>query len=299
MTDFILIKPISLVEKQVREAKIRDWIEQNPGCLGLGDGIKFIAKERTLPRGGGRLDLLLEDSEENKRYAVEIQRGELDASHLVRALEYWDWERARDDDSTREHCAVIIAEQIIGSRFFNVAKLLSKRIPLLAYEVKAAELQGNSIGLLFSKVLDESNKIAVEESASKEDWMSLDKNWTDFVVGKFFPAIKPDSGGDYTLNYVRTYISVKKNGKNALYFCRLKSKNTVRVELPYSERSPELEEQLEESGFRPTDVPSAQYYWFSVPIAADLSSSQLPAVMKKILEGGDFGEQEKESNAAD
>ena len=297
MTDFILIKPISLVEKQVREEKIRDWIEQNPGCLGLGDGIKFIAKERTLPRGGGRLDLLLEDSEENKRYAVEIQRGELDASHLVRALEYWDWERARDDDSTREHCAVIIAEKIIGSRFFYVAELLGKLIPLLAYEVKAVKLPENGIGLLFSKVLI--SKIAVEESASKDYWVSLNKDWTDFVVDKFFPAIKPDSGGDYTLNYVRTYVSVKKNGKNALYFCRRKSKNTVRVELPYSKRSPDLEKQLKDLGFPPTYLSLAQYYWFSVPITADLTSSQLPAVMKRFLESDDFGEQKQEDDAAD
>jgi len=65
--------------------------------------------ERIQPKAG-RLDLLLYDPENEKRYEVEIMLGRIYESHIIRAVEYWDIERKRFPNY--EHCAVVIAEDI-------------------------------------------------------------------------------------------------------------------------------------------------------------------------------------------
>ena len=83
--------------------------------LGLGD-LTLKDKERTQPHAG-RLDLLLQDTDANRRYEVEIQLGRTDETHVIRTIEYWDIERRRFP--AYDHCAVIVAENIT-SRFLNV-----------------------------------------------------------------------------------------------------------------------------------------------------------------------------------
>jgi hypothetical protein len=62
----------------------------------------------------GRLDLLLEDTETKKWYEVKLQLGRCDESHIIRAVEYWDFERKRYPQY--EHCAVIVAEELDAQR---------------------------------------------------------------------------------------------------------------------------------------------------------------------------------------
>jgi hypothetical protein len=52
----------------------------------------FRGEERPQPRAG-RLDLLLQDAETNKRYEVEVQLGKTDEAHIIRTIEYWDIKR--------------------------------------------------------------------------------------------------------------------------------------------------------------------------------------------------------------
>ena len=54
----------------------------------------MLERER-VQRGGGRIDMLLTDSENNARFEVEIMLGATDPSHIVRCIEYWDIERRR------------------------------------------------------------------------------------------------------------------------------------------------------------------------------------------------------------
>src|SRR2546423_10172203 len=88
------------------------WVQQqivdDPSSLGLGDLVLKDRERRQLR--AGRLDLLLQDPETLKRYEVEIQLGATDASHIIRAVEYWDHERKRYPQY--EHVAVIVAEDI-------------------------------------------------------------------------------------------------------------------------------------------------------------------------------------------
>ncbi len=96
----------------VTEDMIQSFIFDNPGILGLGE-LTPVRREKIQP-SGGRLDLLLEGEEDSDRtrYEVEIQLGAVDASHIIRTIEYWDTERKRYPQY--DHCAVIVAEEITG-----------------------------------------------------------------------------------------------------------------------------------------------------------------------------------------
>src|SRR5690606_21168718 len=132
----------------LNEAWLHERICEDPTILGLGD-VRVLDRERQLT-GGGRLDLLLLDDENNRRYEVEIQLGATDPSHIVRAIEYWDLERRRYP--AYEHIAVIVAEDIT-SRFLNVMALLSGSIPMIAIQLDALQVADHLL-LNFVQVLD-------------------------------------------------------------------------------------------------------------------------------------------------
>src|SRR5690554_7765738 len=107
----------------------------------------------------GRLDLLLQDQDTNKRYEVEIQLGKTDESHIIRTIEYWDIERKRYPQY--EHTAVIVAEEIT-SRFLNIIGLFNGQIPLVAVQMSAVQL-GDAVSLMFTTVLDQMRFGLVDE----------------------------------------------------------------------------------------------------------------------------------------
>ena len=76
----------------INESAIQEFIFNNPSVLGLGDLIP-IQRENIQPLGG-KLDLLLADSDGVARYEVEIQLGATDPSHIIRTIEYWDTEKS-------------------------------------------------------------------------------------------------------------------------------------------------------------------------------------------------------------
>jgi hypothetical protein len=131
------------------ERWLQDRIVEDPNILGLGDVI-VIERERQQERAG-RLDLLLADPEQNRRYEVELMLGATDESHIIRCIEYWDIERRRYPGY--EHCAVLVAENITG-RFLNVLALLAGTVPLVAIQINALAV-GGQIVLDFVRVLDQ------------------------------------------------------------------------------------------------------------------------------------------------
>ena len=133
----------------LNESWLQDIIANEPSILGLGD-LDLKDKERIQPNAG-RLDLLLQDTDLNKRYEVEIQLGKTDESHIIRTIEYWDIERKRYPQY--EHCAVIVAEEIT-SRFLNVISLFNGHIPLIALQISAYQIK-DEIFITFTKILDE------------------------------------------------------------------------------------------------------------------------------------------------
>ena len=124
---------------ELDENWVQSRIAEDPSILGLGD-VVLKDRERPQPRAG-RLDLLLQEVESNRRYKVEVQLGPTDESHIIRTIEYWDIERRRFPQY--EHTAVIVAEDIT-SRFLNVISLFNGMIPLVAIQMRALK-SGNSV----------------------------------------------------------------------------------------------------------------------------------------------------------
>ncbi len=139
------------------ERWLQNRIGDDPSLLGLGD-LVLKDRERIQPRAG-RLDLLLQDAETNKRYEVEVQLGRTDEAHIIRTIEYWDIERRRYPQY--DHTAVIVAEDIT-SRFLNVISLFNGMIPLVAIQLNAIQL-GDTVSLVCTKVLDEMRLGLVDE----------------------------------------------------------------------------------------------------------------------------------------
>ena len=172
-----LIKPekISLLNHPALNEKwVQEVIARDPSILGLGDLI-LKDKERIQPKAG-RLDLLLQDPDTNRRYEVEIQLGKVDESHIIRTIEYWDIERKRYPQY--DHCAVIIAEDIT-SRFLNIISIFNGFIPLIAIQINAYKVKDDYF-LLSTTVLDEVTLGFLEEEETRE---VTDRNYWETVRG--------------------------------------------------------------------------------------------------------------------
>jgi len=203
-------KKISLkTHPECNEAWLQDLIAEDPSILGLGD-LVLKDKERIQPRAG-RLDLLLQDSESNKRYEVEIQLGKCDESHIIRTIEYWDIERKRYPNY--EHCAVIIAEDIT-TRFLNIISLFNGNIPLIAIQADALQV-GDQLTLSFTKILDEIS-IGIEEEdelelTDRSYWESKATPTTVKLADEILKAIN-GVGHKCELKYNKFYIGLAENG---------------------------------------------------------------------------------------
>lgn len=198
---------------QFNEAWIRDVIAADPTILGLGD-LVLKDKERMQPKAG-RLDLLLQHSEENRRFEVELQLGSVDESHIIRTIEYWDLERKRYPQY--DHTAVIIAEDIT-SRFLNVLNLFNGQIPIIALQMSALQL-GNKLTLVFTKVLDETRFGLVEEDegisaiTDRAYWLEQKSNSECVgLVDKCLEWINEFTPG-HTLTYNKHYIGLSFEGR--------------------------------------------------------------------------------------
>ena len=238
------LKPIDLKTSTfVNEKWIQEQIANDPSMLGLGD-IVLKDKERIQPNAG-RLDLLFQDSEANKRYEVELQLGKTDESHIIRTIEYWDIERKRYPQY--EHCAVIIAEDIT-SRFLNVIQLFNGNIPLIALKMSAFEVNGG-ISLIFTKILDEiklgldGDDEEIEEITDRNYWEQKGTKDTVKQVDGIFEIIK-EIDNTFELKYNKFYIGLSKNGIASNFAIMRAKKSFVRLEIK-SEPDDEIKNILE------------------------------------------------------
>jgi hypothetical protein len=254
MTPLKYVKPERIWLKDHLELDER-WLQarigDDPSLLGLGD-LVLKDKERQQPRAG-RLDLLLQDGETNRRYEVEIQLGRTDESHVIRTIEYWDIERKRYPQY--EHTAVLVAEEVTG-RFLNVVSLFNGFIPLVAIQMNAY-VQSDSISLVFSKVLDEmrlgpvDEDEAVQAPADRAYWEGRSTRQILGMTDEVFGLVKA-LDADLELKYNKFYIGLAKGGRpnNFISFHPRKGSLTVKFRI---ERSDELDKKLEESGLDVVD----------------------------------------------
>lgn len=221
--------PISKLDG-ISEKSIQEMIADDPSIIGLGD-LVLKDKERIQPRAG-RLDLLMQDPDTNRRYEIELQLGKTDESHIIRTIEYWDIEKKRYPQY--EHCAVIIAEDIT-SRFLNVISLFNGFIPLIAIQMNAYKF-GNEIGLVFTKVLDEmplgliEEDEEIQEATDRDYWLKRETQATVKMADEILSLINSFKPG-YELKYNKFYIGLAKDGQPNNFAIFRPKKNYMRLEL--------------------------------------------------------------------
>jgi hypothetical protein len=214
MVDSIAIsKTLSIRDCGHDEFWLQDQLYENPTILGLGDLVVLRREQRQSK--GGRLDLLLQDPEDDTYYEVEVMLGATDESHIIRTIEYWDLEKRRFPN--RKHVAVLVAESITR-RFFNVVHLLSLSIPMVGIQANLIDADGKR-ALHFVKVVDLFED-AEEEPEGRgevynEDWWKTNAPWTIEnaqslvkALEKVFPKVE--------LRFVKSYVSLLID--NDMYF---------------------------------------------------------------------------------
>lgn len=230
----------------ITEKKIQEIIAENPSIIGLGDLI-LKDKERMQPRSG-RLDLLMQDSESERRYEIEIQLGKTDESHIIRTIEYWDIEKKRYPQY--DHCAVIIAEDIT-SRFLNIIGLFNGSIPLIAIQMNGFRF-GDEIGLVFTKILDEMTIGSEEEdegileTTTRDYWLKRATEKTVRMADELLEIITSFKPG-FSLKYTKFYIGLSKDGQpnNFVIFRPKKSFLRLEIKLPKTQETDEIIEKNE------------------------------------------------------
>ncbi len=225
---------------ELNEKWIQSKIAEDPSVLGLGDLI-LKDTERTQP-SGGRLDLLLYDPEANRRYEVEIQFGKSDESHIIRTIEYWDYERKRFPQY--EHCAVLIAEDIT-SRFLNVISLLNGNIPLMAIQMKAIKI-GDSFSVFFTTVVDVlslgTEEEEEQETVDRKYWEN--KGLEDSIkLADDLLKIVTEFAPGYVLKYNKYYIGISKDGIVQNFVSFIPRRNAVILHIKH-EQNDEIDEKL-------------------------------------------------------
>jgi len=245
--EFAKFEKISLKSHpELNEQWVQDRIAEDPSILGLGDVI-LKDKERIQPRAG-RLDLLLQDVESNRRYEVEVQLGSTDESHIIRTIEYWDIERKRYPQY--EHTAVIVAEDIT-SRFLNVVSLFNGTIPLVAIQMSALRLD-DKIGLVFTTVLDQLSLGLVDEDEETQEvtdrayWENRGSKKTVAMADELL-RIGHQFDENLELKYNKFYIGLAKNGLTSNFMIMKPQKAAIRFE-PRLKSTSETTERMENAG---------------------------------------------------
>lgn len=230
----------------LNEKWVQDRIAEDPSILGLG-GVILKDRERNQPRAG-RLDLLLQEDEGNRRYEVEIQLGKSDESHIIRTIEYWDIERKRYPQY--DHTAVIIAEEIT-SRFLNIISLFNGTIPLIAIQMRAVQL-GGSVSLVFTTVLDQVQLGLVDEdeevyeATDRTYWEARGSKATVAMADELLDIVKELDPG-LELNFNKFYIGLARQGQADNFVIFRPQKNFIRVE-PRFKKDDVIEQKIEAAG---------------------------------------------------
>ena len=183
------------------------------------------------------------------RYEIEIMLGEVDASHIVRAIEYWDMERQRYP--TLEHRAVIVAEEITA-RFFNLIRLLNRAIPMIAIQLSAFRI-GDEVVLPFTRVLDtyefggEPEDVESSEPVDRAYWEKKASHESLAVVDSI-KALTPTSGGEPKLTYNKYHIALGTTGYNFAWFYPRKAAYCHMHIKVGAEKRPSIGKELEAAG---------------------------------------------------
>jgi len=162
-------QPAQLRELGYDEIWLQNWLAADPARLGLGQ-VRVVAQELTAPRGGS-LDILAADGD--TYYSIEVQLGEVDASHSFRVFDYWARNRLRFEGKT--HVAVLVVESAAG-RYRPALEALAEYLPLVVIELRAWRGDSEAILVPSTVVINEGLDVAgpagmvAGEARSEADW---------------------------------------------------------------------------------------------------------------------------------
>lgn len=245
---YIRPEPISIkAHPQFDEKWVQKLIADDPSVLQLGDLI-LRDKERIQPHAG-RLDLLLQDPETQRRYEVEVQLGATNESHIIRTIEYWDEERK--NHSQYDHCAVLVAEDIT-SRFLGVISLFNGAIPFIAIQMQAFKV-GDSMTVVFTKVLDERKRSSVEDDedtkvapTDRAYWEKRGSKKTIELADELL-VIAQEIDPTLSFNYTKFYIGIFKDKQTFNFISIRPRKNATNIDIKLA-RDNSIDKRIEQSG---------------------------------------------------
>jgi len=259
----------------LNERWLQDRIEEDPAILGLGSDLRLLDRERVL-LGGGRLDAVLMDDDNNRRFEVEIQLGPTDPAHIIRCIEYWDLERRRYPGY--EHIAVLVAEDVT-SRFLNIISLMAGSIPIVAVQLDALKF-GENVLLNFAHVLDQS-ELRTDDTQEVSGGGQADRSYWEQKAGQglmqlcdtILGLINEASGTPHQFNYLRHYFGLRRHGvvNNFIHFSPRPTKNFTHVTFRNSNAT-EWHERFQQAGVLSKNRNKSQF-WISVN-SADLAEHQ-------------------------
>ena len=160
------------------EIWLQNWLSADPARLGLGQ-VRIVAQELTSPRGGS-LDILATDGD--IYYSVEVQLGEVDASHSFRVFDYWARNRLRFEGRT--HVAVLVVESASG-RYRPALEALAEYLPLVVIELRVWRGSTEAVLVPETVVINRSLDVAgpagavAGEARTESDWKGAvtDEAW--------------------------------------------------------------------------------------------------------------------------
>jgi len=266
---------------ELSERWVQERIAEDPPIVGLGDVV--VKDKERIQSGAGRLDLLLQEADGNRRYEVEIQLGKTDESHIIRTIEYWDVERKRYPQY--DHTAVIVAEEIT-SRFLNVIGLFNGTIPLMAIQMNAVQL-GDAVSLVFTTVLDQvrfglvDEDEEVHEATDRTYWENRGSKATVAMADELLEIVHTFNP-KLDLKYNKFYIGLARDGEPNNFVIFRPQKNAIRVE-PRLHKTDTTEAAVEAAGL---DVMDYDNRWERYRIRLQKGDVKKHAeVLRKLLEG--------------
>ena len=193
------------------ERWLHNWLTQEPSRLGLGE-VEVIAQELN-QRGGGYLDIF---ARQDKTYfSIEVQLGEVDASHALRVFDYW----ARNQEQERyegKHVAVLVAESARG-RFRRALEAMAEYLPLIVMELRVWRAGDEAVAVPEVVIAKEGLEVATLPEPGTErtpaDWEAelTPQAWEFHLAFKEWATAEFD---DVKVDYQpKSYVGFRRRGK--------------------------------------------------------------------------------------
>jgi hypothetical protein len=205
-----------------------------------------------------RLDLLAEDKDNQYRYAIELMLGRLDKSHIVRTVDYWLRKKTREKrdewQTVAVAVAVVVAEDVRNSRYFNVVKFLTEKMPMVVVEMRALKV-GNNLTVACSTLLDgrdQAEEEEVEEPSSPKDretWLQKSSPASIEAVDQIEKLLKAIDS-KVSVNWPnRNFVGLQVGNRSANFVTFAPKKKFVRVSARFLQDSEKWKNRLQKAGF--------------------------------------------------